>query len=109
MLDNTKIRFVEPKGFERGMREAIYIRALKPSLNKDGGRYNLPPSDIIKERGRQPSAGEAVNMKGMWKGELGGRGAVYILYSPVDALPRSSLLIQIRQHTITKENFSLRK
>ena len=51
-LDNTKILSVESKWFERGVKEAIYIRALKPSLNKDGGRYNLPPvwNNIIKER-----------------------------------------------------------
>ena len=34
------------------MKEAIYIRALNPSLNRDGGRYNLPPvwDNIIKKR-----------------------------------------------------------
>ena len=32
----------EPRYFERGVKEAIYIRAYKPSLNKDGGRYKLP-------------------------------------------------------------------
>ena len=41
-LDNTKILAVEHKWFERGVKEAIHIRALKPSLNRDGGRYNLP-------------------------------------------------------------------
>ena len=36
----------------RGVKEAIYIRALNPSLNRDGGRYNLPPvwDNIIKKR-----------------------------------------------------------
>ena len=33
----------EPRWFERGVKEAIYIRALNPSLNKDGGRYDLKP------------------------------------------------------------------
>ena len=42
-LENTKIlQAVEHKWFERGVKEAIDIRALKPSLNRDGGRYNLP-------------------------------------------------------------------
>ena len=38
--------------FERGVKEAIFIRALNPSLNRDGGRYNLPPvwDNIIKNR-----------------------------------------------------------
>ena len=51
-LDNTKILAVESKWFERGVKESIYIRALKPSLIRDGGRYNLPPiwNNIIKER-----------------------------------------------------------
>ena len=51
-LENTKIREVEHKWFERGVKEAIHIRALKPSLNRDGGRCNLAPiwNNIIKER-----------------------------------------------------------
>ena len=42
-LENTEILTTESRWFERDMKEAIYIRALNPSLNKDGGRYNLPP------------------------------------------------------------------
>ena len=51
-LENAKILAVEHKWFERGVKEAIHIRALKPSLSRDGGRYNLPPiwNNIIKER-----------------------------------------------------------
>ena len=51
-LENTKILSVENKWFERGVKEAIHIQALNPSLNRDGGRYNLPPiwNNIIKER-----------------------------------------------------------
>ena len=47
-----KILSVEHKCFEREVKEAIHIRALKPSLNRDGGRYNLPPirNNIMKER-----------------------------------------------------------
>ena len=51
-LDNTRILSVESKWFDRGVKEAIYIRARRPSLNKDGGRYNLPPiwNNIIRKR-----------------------------------------------------------
>ena len=52
MVENMKILDVEHKWFERGVKEAIHIQALKPSLNRDGGRYNLPPiwNNIIKGR-----------------------------------------------------------
>ena len=51
-LDNTEILTTEPIWFEQGVKEAIYIRALNPSLSRDGGRYNLPPvwDSIIKKR-----------------------------------------------------------
>ena len=42
-IEEAKILTVEPKWFGRGVKEAIYIRALHPSLNRDGGRYYLPP------------------------------------------------------------------
>ena len=41
-LENTEILTTESRWFERGVKEAIYIRALNPSLNRDSGRYNLP-------------------------------------------------------------------
>ena len=41
-LDEVKILDREDKKFERGVKEAIYIRAFQPSLNQDGGRYTLP-------------------------------------------------------------------
>ena len=40
-LDNVKILDREPAWFDRGVKEAIYIRTLKPALNRDGGRYQL--------------------------------------------------------------------
>ena len=51
-LDNTEILTTEPRWFERGVKDAIFIRALNPSLNRDGGRYNLAPvwDNIIKKR-----------------------------------------------------------
>ena len=42
-IEEAKILTVKPKWFERGVKEAINIRALHLSLNRDGGRYNLPP------------------------------------------------------------------
>ena len=41
-LDNTKILDREPRWFERGVKEAVHIRSIKPTLNKDGGRHQLP-------------------------------------------------------------------
>ena len=41
-LANAKILDREDDWFARGVREAIHIRAHHPSLNKDGGRYQLP-------------------------------------------------------------------
>ena len=51
-LENTEVLTTEPRWFERGVKEAIYIRALNPSLNKDGERYNLLPvwDNIIKKK-----------------------------------------------------------
>ena len=43
-LDNTQFLTPESTWFERGGKEAIYIRALYPSLNIDGGRFSVPPS-----------------------------------------------------------------
>ncbi|KAH3826961.1 hypothetical protein DPMN_128889 [Dreissena polymorpha] len=40
-MENVRILDREPSWFERGVKEAIYIRALRPVLNKDGGRYQL--------------------------------------------------------------------
>ncbi|XP_078582762.1 uncharacterized protein LOC144865701 isoform X2 [Branchiostoma floridae x Branchiostoma japonicum] len=41
-LDKVEILDTEPDFFARGIKEAIYIRALQPSLNRDGGRHRLP-------------------------------------------------------------------
>ena len=40
---DLRILEAEPKWFERGVRESIKIRINSPTLNKDAGRYNLPP------------------------------------------------------------------
>ena len=40
-MENVRILDREPSWFERGVKEVIYIRALRPALNKDGGRYQL--------------------------------------------------------------------
>ena len=33
-------------GFERGLKEAIYIRPKGPTLKRDGGRYKLPSAPV---------------------------------------------------------------
>ncbi|KAI8495108.1 hypothetical protein Bbelb_270940 [Branchiostoma belcheri] len=40
-LDKVKILDTKPDFFARGIKEAIYIRALQPSLNRDGGSHRL--------------------------------------------------------------------
>ena len=40
-LDKVSVLDKEPRYFERDVKEAIYIRAYKPSLNKDGGDKNF--------------------------------------------------------------------
>ena len=40
-LESVTILDRDPSWFSRGVKEAIYIRAHRPSLNKDGGRFNL--------------------------------------------------------------------
>ena len=55
-IERVKILAVEPRWFERGVREAIHIRTERPSLNKDGGRYNLPTvwNNVLKSKVRGP-------------------------------------------------------
>ena len=55
-IERVKILAVEPRWFERGVREAIYIRTERSSLNKDGGRYNLPTvwNNVLKSKVRGP-------------------------------------------------------
>ncbi|KAI8514558.1 hypothetical protein Bbelb_071490 [Branchiostoma belcheri] len=40
-LEGVRILDTEQDYFKRGIKEAIYIRALQPSLKRDGGRYRL--------------------------------------------------------------------
>ena len=53
-MDNTRILTTKSRWFERGVKEAIFIKAMNPSLNRDGGRYSLPPvwDNIIERRMR---------------------------------------------------------
>ena len=68
-LDKVKILDKDDRWFERGVKEAIYIRAYKPSLNKDGGRYrlprvydplltSLPPTSVNQSRQIQPASAD---------------------------------------------------
>jgi hypothetical protein len=41
-IENTKVLAVEPRWFERGVKEAIYIKLNRPTLNRDSGRHYLP-------------------------------------------------------------------
>ena len=55
------------------LKEIIYIRALKPFLNIDGGRYNSPGSEtIIKQRLTENGAGATTKGRGAggggWEG-----------------------------------------
>ena len=51
-LEQSNILCVDLRWFERGVKEAVYIRAFSPTLNKDGGRYNLPSvwTNILRSR-----------------------------------------------------------
>ena len=42
--DNTTILDREPKWFERGVKEAYYIRSNAHTLNRDSGRHQLSPA-----------------------------------------------------------------
>ncbi|XP_064635226.1 uncharacterized protein LOC135492606 [Lineus longissimus] len=54
-IENAKVFEVEPRWYERGVKEAIHIRTLQPTLNKDGGRHNRSPiwSNILRTRVRR--------------------------------------------------------
>ena len=41
MVLQVRIWDRDSRWFERGVKEAIHIKANQPSLNKDGGRYKL--------------------------------------------------------------------
>ena len=58
-LEHTNVLTVEPRWFERGVKEAIFIRAYSPTLNNDGGRYQLPQiwTNIIQDRVKRREAG----------------------------------------------------
>ena len=41
-LENVKILDREPRWFDKGVKDAIYIYINQPTLKKDGGWYKLP-------------------------------------------------------------------
>ena len=58
---------VEPRWFERGVREAIHIRMEQPSLNNDVGRYNLPSiwNNVLRSRAGRLAL-RTNNQSGSW-------------------------------------------
>ena len=54
-INNAKVLEVEPRWYERGVKEAIHIHTLQPTLNKDGGRHNLSPiwSNLLRTRAKR--------------------------------------------------------
>ena len=62
-IEKAMIVPVEPQWFERGVKEAVYIRARKPSLNRDGGRFNLPVvwTNLLEKHVRGPGPGTSKN------------------------------------------------
>ena len=61
-MDGVKIL-----AFKRGVREAIHVRMDQYSLNKDGGRYNLPSiwNNVLRSRARGP-APRTDDQSGSW-------------------------------------------
>ena len=41
-FEKTRILDRDARWFQRGIREAIYIRAQKPTLNRNAGSYTIP-------------------------------------------------------------------
>ena len=63
--DNIKIIDKENKWFERGVRDAIHIRANSPTLNRDQGRHQLPPiyNSLIQESRDGPTSGSTTTSR----------------------------------------------
>ena len=53
--DCVKILDQEHRWFERGVKEAIHIRAHQPTLNRDRGRHILPAvyNSLVRSQGRE--------------------------------------------------------
>ena len=66
-LENTEILTIEAQWFERGVKEAIYIKALNPSLNKDvgaGGRLQF--ATTMGQYHQAESQGREADGMGAW-------------------------------------------
>ena len=61
-VDDIKIIDNEDKWFQRGVKEAIHIHSLNPSLNRDRGRHILPPvyASLVQPRDRTGSTRDHV-------------------------------------------------
>ena len=57
-LKEAKVLDIEGRWFERGVKEAVYIRQHQPTLNRDGGRFNLPPvwTNLLRAQARRGGA-----------------------------------------------------
>ena len=66
-MDEVKILAVELRWFERGVREAIHFMMEQSSLNKVGGRYNLPSiwNNVLRSQARGP-APRTEDQSGSW-------------------------------------------
>ena len=58
-FESSNILKTEPMWFDRGLKEAIKIKLRLPTLNRGGGRYNLPAvwSNLLKGRARSRLVG----------------------------------------------------
>ena len=56
--DFTVLSSGDQNWHDRGVKEAIYIRALQPTINRDQGRHLLPPNfdSLLQEHVKRPSA-----------------------------------------------------
>ena len=54
-LEDTKILATEARWFKRGVKEAVFIRQHRSSLNHDGARFNLSQvwTNLLKDEGDQ--------------------------------------------------------
>lgn len=57
-LEDTKAHILhrEDRWFERGVKEVIYLKTEKPSLNRDGLRHHLCPNTVLSSLSRRTNS-----------------------------------------------------